>query len=217
MGAWLGSACVLTPANSQDMSCAVKNLVKYATPFAVRGGGDMPISTAANISSTGILISSTNLKTLELSADGSTLDISPGHRWGDAYIYLEEAGTGKMVVGGRYAPVGVPGYLLGGGMSFFSYVYGFSSTNGNVLTFEVSLYGPASSPEYLSKNSVSSQMDPSSKRRPMGSIQTSFGLSRAEGTHWPSLRNLLSAQLTLQASVSPILRMVSATRQKTNG
>lgn len=100
----------------------------------------MPIPDAANINSTGILISSTNLKTMELSEDGSTLALGPGYRWGDAYIYLDEVGTGKMVVGGRYAPVGVPGYLLGGGMSFFSYEYGFSSTNGNVDTYEVSLH-----------------------------------------------------------------------------
>jgi FAD/FMN-containing dehydrogenase len=119
------------------MSYAVKNLVKFATPFAMRGGGHMPIPDAANINSTGILISSTNLKTLQISDDSSTLAISPGHRWGEAYIYLDALGTGKMVVGGRYAPVGVPGYMLGGGMSFFSYEYGFSSTNGNVAAYEV--------------------------------------------------------------------------------
>lgn len=121
------------------MSCAVKNLVKFGTPFAMRGGGHMPISDAANINSTGILISSTKLTTLELSEDQSTVSVGPGKRWGDVYIYLAGTGSGKMVVGGRYAPVGIPGYLLGGGMSFFSYEYGFSSTNGNVKTFEVSL------------------------------------------------------------------------------
>ncbi|KAH8660740.1 hypothetical protein BGZ60DRAFT_381647 [Tricladium varicosporioides] len=116
------------------MSCAVKNLVKFGTPFAMRGGGHMPISDAANINSTGILISSTKLTTLELSEDQSTVSVGPGKRWGDVYIYLAGTGSGKMVVGGRYAPVGIPGYLLGGGMSFFSYEYGFSSTNGNVKT-----------------------------------------------------------------------------------
>ena len=99
----------------------------------------MPIPDAANINSTGILISSTNLKTMELSADLETLSIGPGYRWGDAYEYLGSTGTGKMVIGGRYAPVGVPGYLIGGGMSFYSYEYGFSSTNGNVRAFDVSL------------------------------------------------------------------------------
>ena len=99
----------------------------------------MPIPNAANINSSGILISSTNLKMMELSEDQSTLSIGPGDRWGDAYIYLNETQTGKMVIGGRYAPVGLPGYLLGGGMSFFSYEYGFSSTNGNVKAYNVSL------------------------------------------------------------------------------
>ena len=99
----------------------------------------MPIADAANINSTGILISSTNLKTMQLSEDGGILSLGPGYRWGDAYEYLNSTGTGKMVIGGRYAPVGVPGYLLGGGMSFYSYEYGFSSTNGNVQAFNVSL------------------------------------------------------------------------------
>jgi hypothetical protein len=54
------------------MSCTVKNLVKLKTPFAIQGGGYMPIADAANINSTGILISSTNLQTLDLARDGAT-------------------------------------------------------------------------------------------------------------------------------------------------
>jgi hypothetical protein len=106
----------------------------------------MPVEDAANIVSSGVLISSTNLKTLKLSEDLSSLSIGPGYRWGDAYIYLNETQTGKMVVGGRYAPVGVPGLLLGGGMSFFSYEYGFASTNGNVQSYEVSFFSSSRDP-----------------------------------------------------------------------
>ncbi|OBT98862.1 hypothetical protein VE01_03298 [Pseudogymnoascus verrucosus] len=135
-GAWLGPACILSPASAEQMSTAVKNLVRFATPFAMRGGGHMSVPEAANINSTGVLISSTNLKTLELSGDQSTLSVGPGPRWGDVYIYLDETKSGKMVVGGRYAPVGIPGLLLGGGMAFFSGEYGFASTNGNVRAYE---------------------------------------------------------------------------------
>lgn len=103
----------------------------------MRGGGHMPIPNAANINSSGILISSTNLNAMELSEDKTTLTVGPGPRWGDAYIYLNDTQSNKMVVGGRYAPVGIPGYLIGGGMSFFSYEYGFSSANGNVQSYEV--------------------------------------------------------------------------------
>lgn len=97
----------------------------------------MPNVNAANINSSGVLISSTNLKAMKLSDDMTILELGPGYRWGDAYIYLDDIQSGKMVVGGRYSPVGVPGYMLGGGMSFFRYEYGFSSTNGNVQAFEV--------------------------------------------------------------------------------
>lgn len=55
----------------------------------------MPYDNAANINSTGILISSTNLQTLELSEDQSMLSIGPGKRWGDAYTYLKETQPGE--------------------------------------------------------------------------------------------------------------------------
>ena len=102
----------------------------------------MPIANAANINASGILISSTNLKILQLSEDHETMSVGPANRWGDVYVYLNATETGKMVVGGRYSPVGVPGLLLGGVMSFFSYEYGFASANGNVKAFEVSLSSP---------------------------------------------------------------------------
>ncbi|KAH8779364.1 hypothetical protein BGZ57DRAFT_927077 [Hyaloscypha finlandica] len=60
----------------------------------MRGGRHMPIADAANINSTGILISSTNLQRLELSEDQSALYFGPGKRWGDANIYLNETQTG---------------------------------------------------------------------------------------------------------------------------
>jgi hypothetical protein len=43
--------------------------------------------------------------------------LGPGLRWGAVYKYLSTYGLG--VSGGRYAPVGVPGLLLGGGISDF--------------------------------------------------------------------------------------------------
>jgi hypothetical protein len=97
----------------------------------------MFIPNAANIDSTGVLISSTKLDTLQLSTDLKTLSVGPGPRWGDVYVYLNSTQTGKMVVGGRYSPVGVPGLLLGGGISFYSSEFGFASTNGNIRAFEV--------------------------------------------------------------------------------
>lgn len=96
----------------------------------------MAIATASNIDSHGVLISSINLNALELSVDNRTLSVGPGLRWGKVYEELE--GTGLAVVGARLGPVGVPGVLLGGGVSFYSYEYGLASTNGNIKAYEVS-------------------------------------------------------------------------------
>lgn len=95
----------------------------------------MPIPDAANINSTGVQISSTNLKTLLLSEDKKTMSIGPGPRWGDVFEYLD--GTNLTVVGGRLAPVGVPGLLLGGGISYFSYSKGLASSEGKIKAYEV--------------------------------------------------------------------------------
>lgn len=101
----------------------------------MRGGGHMPISDAANINSTGVQISSTNLNVLKLSEDKQTMSIGPGPRWGDVFEYLD--GTNLTVIGGRLPPVGVPGLLLGGGISYFSYSQGLGSSNGKIRAFEV--------------------------------------------------------------------------------
>lgn len=117
------------------MSFAVKSLVKSHVKFAVRGGGHMPIAGSNNIDSSGILLASSGLSQLQISDDQSTVAVGPGNRWGAVYRYLEPYGV--TVVGGRLGVVGVPGLLLGGGISFFGNEYGWASAN--IASFEVSL------------------------------------------------------------------------------
>ncbi|KAF4778635.1 FAD binding domain protein [Colletotrichum scovillei] len=97
------------------------------TQFAVRGGGHMTISNAANIDAPGVLISTSNLNNLTLSADQATIEVGAGNTWSDVYRFLEPYQL--AVVGGRAGLVGVPGFLLGGGISFFSNEYGWASTS----------------------------------------------------------------------------------------
>jgi FAD/FMN-containing dehydrogenase len=87
----------------------------------------MPIPGYNNINSSGILITSAGLSQLQISADHSTVNVGPGNRWTDVYQYLEQYGL--SAVGGRLGVVGVPGYLLGGGVSFFGNEYGWASAN----------------------------------------------------------------------------------------
>ncbi|KAK7729790.1 hypothetical protein SLS53_009206 [Cytospora paraplurivora] len=125
--AWLGPACIVAPSSSEVMSAAVKALVQHNTPFAIRGGGHMAIAGYANIDSTGVLLSSSNLNQLELSEDQSSIAVGPGNRWGAVLNYTEEYGL--AVVGGRLAVVGVPGLILGGGISNFGNEHGWASSN----------------------------------------------------------------------------------------
>lgn len=87
----------------------------------------MPIPLYNNANSSGILLSTSNLTTLSLSPDNTTLSIGPGERWDDVAEYLTPYGL--AAVGGRVGEVGVPGYLLGGGISFYSSQYGFGADN----------------------------------------------------------------------------------------
>ncbi|KAL8941980.1 MAG: hypothetical protein Q9216_001913 [Gyalolechia sp. 2 TL-2023] len=84
--------------------------------FAVRGGGHIPVPEAAAIKD-GVLISTELLNLKELSKDKKLAKLGPGNRWGDVYAWISP--NNLYVAGGRYGPVGVPGLLLGGGISYF--------------------------------------------------------------------------------------------------
>lgn len=125
--AWLGPACVFEPSDSYQMADAVLTMQNHSSPFALRGGGHMPIADAANINSTGVLLSTYGLSQVQVSEDRKTVNIGPGNHWSDVYKGLEPYGL--TVVGGRLGVVGVPGLLLGGGVSYFGNEYGWSSAN----------------------------------------------------------------------------------------
>lgn len=95
----------------------------------------MPIPGYANIDG-GILVGLTDLNQITLSSDKSYVSVGPGRRWEEVYDFLEPYGL--VALGGRVGIVGVPGLLLGGGISFYSNQYGFASDN--VITFEVRIF-----------------------------------------------------------------------------
>ncbi|KAK2808723.1 hypothetical protein FQN50_004394 [Emmonsiellopsis sp. PD_5] len=127
-------ACVFVPTCASQVAGAVEILADSDTKFAVRGGGHMPIPGYANTNG-GVLIGFTKLNEIKLSANKATVSVGPGQRWGDVYKYLEPEGL--VVLGGRVGLVGVPGLLLGGGISFYSNQHGFASDN--VVAFDVVL------------------------------------------------------------------------------
>jgi FAD/FMN-containing dehydrogenase len=95
----------------------------------------MPMDNAANIGSEGILIANTNLTQMEISEDRSVVAVGAGIRWPQLYAYLDQFGV--TANGIRMGNVGVIGYLLGGGIGFYSYEHGISSVG--VESFEVTM------------------------------------------------------------------------------
>ncbi|CUA67128.1 hypothetical protein RSOLAG22IIIB_07207 [Rhizoctonia solani] len=134
------SACVVEPANPNDVSKILQIVANKSTPFGVRSGGH---ATNPGFSSTpGVQIamfkfSQVTYHPAPAAADGSvgTVEIGAGLVWDTVYARLEPLGVN--VVGGRVTGVGVAGFTLGGGYSWLSNQYGL--TIDTVTAFEVVL------------------------------------------------------------------------------
>ncbi|KDN44670.1 hypothetical protein RSAG8_05435, partial [Rhizoctonia solani AG-8 WAC10335] len=130
----LSPACVFVPESSSDVSAAVNIFVKNNCEFAVRGGGHTTNPGWAGTNS-GVLVSLSKLRAVEVSKDKQSVVIGAGNRWGDVYAKTGEHNV--TVTGGRISPVGVSGFLLGGGLSFLMHKEGFAANN--VLSYEIVL------------------------------------------------------------------------------
>ncbi|KAF3013036.1 hypothetical protein E8E14_009484 [Neopestalotiopsis sp. 37M] len=109
--------CLIQPESTADVSEIIKVLSAKQCIFAVRSGGHTPNAGANNIDD-GVTIDLSHMNTTTYHAENSTASIQPGSRWGPVYRTLE--GQGVTVAGGRAASVGVGGFILGGGISYYS-------------------------------------------------------------------------------------------------
>jgi FAD/FMN-containing dehydrogenase len=100
--------------------------------FAVKSGGHATFAGASNIDG-GMTIDLINLNKVDVSQDGTETSVGPGNTWYDVYSKLEVLCL--SVIGGRVSAIGVGGFTLGGGISFFSGRYGWGCDNVN--TYEV--------------------------------------------------------------------------------
>ncbi|KAI4672235.1 hypothetical protein J4E85_009603 [Alternaria conjuncta] len=128
----LNPQCIFEPSNTVEVSSLVLISRLTQCPFAVKGGGHAAFAGASSIEG-GITVSMKRFNTVAASNDKKYANVGPGNLWVDVYTKLEKSGLG--VVGGRMAPVGVPGLVLGGGISFFSNKVGWACDN--VAAYEV--------------------------------------------------------------------------------
>jgi FAD/FMN-containing dehydrogenase len=100
-------------------------------PFATKSGGHAAFAGASNIQG-GITISLKNLNEVSVSTEYTAV-VGAGNVWKDVYTALQP--TDLVVIGGRVSDIGVGGLTTGGGISFFSNIYGWACDN--VASYEV--------------------------------------------------------------------------------
>lgn len=158
---WFEPRCIAQPESADDVSKVLLTVTFFGVKFAVRSGGHNPNPGFGGIDSPGILIDMSRMNTTSLSPDGAVASLGPGSRFGDVYSALNA--QGKTVMAGRLNSVGLGGYFLGGGLTYFSSRYGLAADN--IVNYEASWY---SKPERLSYSDMlgrlCSQTPPLSKR-----------------------------------------------------
>lgn len=129
--------CLVLPQNTKEVSTALTALVNANDGagdwhIAVRSGGH---GTTGNNIANGVTIDLTMMNSSSYDPETNLAKIEPGGRWRNVYADLEKQGV--TVTGGRDGDVGVGGFLLGGGNSFFSGRMGFGCDS--VVNYEVVL------------------------------------------------------------------------------
>ncbi|KAI0530099.1 FAD-binding domain-containing protein [Xylaria digitata] len=120
---WLSAACFVRVNGPVEIAVTLRIITATQSKFSVRGGGHTPNPGFSSVDNGGILIDLQNIKTLSLGRDG-VLQVGPGNNWKAVYDYVE--GHGRAAKGARVQDVGVPGFLLGGGLVFFPSLHGLA-------------------------------------------------------------------------------------------
>ncbi|KAE8152304.1 FAD binding domain protein [Aspergillus avenaceus] len=125
-------SCIFTPRKDADVSILVLFSRLTSCPFAVTSGGHAAFTGASNIDG-GITVLLKELNDISLNDDKSIVSVGAGTKWVSLYAALEPHGL--AAVGARDSDLGVGGFLTGGGISFYSNLYGWGCDN--IESFEV--------------------------------------------------------------------------------
>ncbi|OCL03328.1 FAD-binding domain-containing protein [Glonium stellatum] len=128
--------CHVAPSSAAEVSAVIRVTTANEARFAIKSGGHTTVAGASNIAQ-GITVDLSRLSSVEPSDNGSTAWLGVGCTWLDVYRDPKVADAGLAVAGARVGMVGVGGYVLGGGFSWYSGRYGW--TCDAVLEFEVVL------------------------------------------------------------------------------
>ncbi|KAI4214140.1 MAG: hypothetical protein LQ351_003225 [Letrouitia transgressa] len=129
----LTPSCVVQPRSATEVSTIIRTIVRFNAKarvgngipcrFAVKGGGHGHVVGVANIRN-GVTIDMGAMKAIAVNRGNTLTSVGAGAKWLDIYNKLDTLGL--SVVGGRLSGIGVGGLITGGGMSFFSPLFGFA-------------------------------------------------------------------------------------------
>lgn len=126
--------CIVVPTSTQDVSNAVSIISRGGCDFAIKGQGHAPAQGFAN-SEDGVTIDMTSLTSVQLNHDLNVASLGTGSNWSMVYEALDPHNI--TVAGARNGGVGIAGFLLGGGISFYAPRRGWACDD--VINFEVSV------------------------------------------------------------------------------
>ncbi|EXK25805.1 hypothetical protein FOMG_17576 [Fusarium oxysporum f. sp. melonis 26406] len=140
-------ACFFQPKSAEQVQAAIKIVIQAKCPFSIKGGGHSSNFGGSSIEG-GFQFDLVDIAHHDIVNEGRSVNIGPGIRWGPLFSFLEEHGL--TVAGGRDSGVGVPGFLFGGGISYFAAQRGWgvdqlTSTdlvlaNGTLITVDSTSY-----------------------------------------------------------------------------
>lgn len=135
VSARLEPGCIVQPTTAEEVSLAVTTLTKKTKcDFAIRGGGHTAFPGAANIKD-GVTLDFGLMRETTYDPETKVAKIQPGTTWATVYGDLEPYNV--TVAGGRTGTVGIGGFLLGGGNTFYAAREGFGCDN--VVNYEIVL------------------------------------------------------------------------------
>jgi FAD/FMN-containing dehydrogenase len=140
-------ALIFHPSSAREVAIAVLLCKAAGCKFAVKSGGHAAMNNASSVEG-GVVFDMKNFNKVELNDDKTVATLGTGNRWEQVFKELEKDGLG--VAGGRAGDVGVGGYTLGGGISFFASAQGWGcdtvrnyelvTANGDILNVNLESY-----------------------------------------------------------------------------
>ncbi|KAH7356008.1 FAD binding domain protein [Pyrenochaeta sp. MPI-SDFR-AT-0127] len=117
---------IFQPTSAKEVAIALLLCRQSNIKFAVKSGGHAAMKGASSTDE-GVVLDLKNLNSVVLSENKTIAKIGAGNKWKQVFEELEKHGL--AVAGGRAGDVGVGGYSLGGGISFFASARGWACDN----------------------------------------------------------------------------------------